>query len=137
MRRVGPHPTCVQKGQRLTEAQERVNKQLAQTQCVNEHCIGLLKGRFQSLRGMRLDIADPASAKLMVMYIRAAAALNNLLLGMSDEANWHSDLLYDYDMSNGESVGPARIVVPMHSSGQARRMYYCEKFASEEFASEE
>jgi hypothetical protein len=61
------------------------NTRIAQCRYVNEHAIGLLKGRFQSLRGMRCDIANVGAAATMVYMARCAAVLHNLLLDEGDD----------------------------------------------------
>lgn len=117
------------RGNTLTREQETLNKHIAGCRYVNEHCIGILKGRFQLLRGMRLDISKPRDAKVMVMYIRAAGVLNNLLLGMSDTAAWHQ-ALYDLDVTNDREP-EAGYTPQAHSyeNGHARREYHCAKFS--------
>ncbi|ETL78380.1 hypothetical protein L917_20805 [Phytophthora nicotianae] len=42
----------------LTEAQSTFNKELSKIRVWNEHCIGVLKGRFFSLKGLRLRLRN-------------------------------------------------------------------------------
>ena len=72
-----------------------------------EHCIGLLKNRFRSLRGLRTIISDEASAKRVIDRITVCIILHNLLMDTSYPNEWivdgleeeleHPDLDYDYD----------------------------------------
>ena len=56
------------------------NKVLSSIRVRVEHCIGLLKGRFQSLRGMRQRIAGKKSAREVVLWVKACAILHNMIL---------------------------------------------------------
>ncbi|KAF0732863.1 hypothetical protein Ae201684_010188 [Aphanomyces euteiches] len=106
-------------------------KRLRGCRFVNENCIGLLKGRFQSLRGMRMDISNPKAAKLMVMFFRCAAVLHNLLLDMSDsEDEWDTELRA-CDESNATSdldaVDSNQIEIGYNNPCE-RREYHADKF---------
>ncbi|KAH9110807.1 hypothetical protein LEN26_013620 [Aphanomyces euteiches] len=87
------------RGSQLSQEQLNFNTRLAQCRSVNEHFIGLLKG-FQSLRGMRMDISKKSAAKTMIMYIRCASILHNLLLDMSDPSDDWDFEIQDYDETN-------------------------------------
>ncbi|KAF0708447.1 Aste57867_6347 [Aphanomyces stellatus] len=78
----------------LSGPQELFNKLVAKCRYVNENCIGLLKGRFQSLRGMRMDISVKKYAEMMIYFICCAAILHNLLLENFED--WDTEL-YDFD----------------------------------------
>jgi hypothetical protein len=85
----------------MTKAQIVFNKRLAQCRYVNEHAIGLLKGRFHSLRGMRYDLSTMAGAMMMVCMIRCATILHNLLLDEDEDQQWESSLL-DCDATHSD-----------------------------------
>jgi DDE superfamily endonuclease len=53
-----------------------------------EHCIGMLKGRFQSLRGLRLRVDRKRDADRVVAWLMACAILHNMLLDMD---HWDVD----------------------------------------------
>ncbi|KAI9913927.1 hypothetical protein PsorP6_006589 [Peronosclerospora sorghi] len=68
---------------------KKYNKQMSIFRVYNEHCIGLLKGRFQSLKGLRLrlqDEDDEEDAQRIIAWIRLCAVLHNLLL--SEDFDW-------------------------------------------------
>jgi DDE superfamily endonuclease len=54
-----------------------------------EHCIGILKNRFQSLKGMRQRISGRKSARQVVFWVKACAILHNMILELDgwDERN--------------------------------------------------
>jgi len=56
------------------------NKLLSSMRVRVEHCIGILKNRFQSLKGMRQRIRGRKSAKHVVDWVKACAILHNMLL---------------------------------------------------------
>lgn len=55
-----------------------------------EHCIGILKGRFPSLRGLPIRIRNKRDHARAVMWCNACCVLHNLLLNMNDgfEDSW-------------------------------------------------
>lgn len=71
--------------------------------CV-EHCIGILKNRFESLKGMRHRIRDKKSAKEVVEWAKACAILHNMILEDSVEFEVESD----DDESSSSSEGEER-----------------------------
>lgn len=49
-----------------------------------ERCIGELKGRFQSLRGMRIQISDDSDHERVIRWFTACYILHNMLLGVDE-----------------------------------------------------
>lgn len=86
------------RGFSLSRIHEKFNKRLAQCRFVNEHTIGILKSRFPSLRGMRVDLSTTAGASFMIFMIRCAVVLHNLLSGDADD-DWDPSL-HDFDESH-------------------------------------
>ena len=70
---------------RLNAKQEYFNLMIAKARVLNEHCIGILKGRFQSLRQLRFDVGTVRGAQLAIFTLRAATVLHNLLIDDGDE----------------------------------------------------
>jgi len=78
-----------------------------------EHCIGILKGRFQSLRGLRTVIRQEKDVKRLVYWIRACCVLHNLVLQDPVEQAWLRDEEEDGDEiptlrgkdAQGENIG--------------------------------
>ncbi|ETV71822.1 hypothetical protein, variant [Aphanomyces astaci] len=118
------------RGSGLTEQQMLFNKLVAKCRYVNEHCIGLLKGRFQSLRGMRVDLSTSRGAKIMMLTIRCAAILHNLLLQDLDD-NWDTEL-HDYDATaDGDDVYQNSNALANTVSPASLRDMYARHFWSE------
>lgn len=76
----------------LTDQQHAFNYELSKLRVRNEHCIGLLKGRFQSLKGLRLRLRHEEDGKRIVAWIRACAILHNLCLGFIDDEEDGDDI---------------------------------------------
>ena len=75
----------------LNQEKEQFNKILASTRVVNEHCIGMLKGRFQCLKRLRVVIRDKHHHKRAVYYIRTCVVLHNFLLNDYYDEDWNED----------------------------------------------
>lgn len=65
---------------------QRYNYLHASLRVRSEHCIGNVKGRFQGLREVRLNLNRLQDCYSIVKYITAGYVLHNMLLEMSD--NW-------------------------------------------------
>jgi len=57
-----------------------LNRLLSSMRVKVEHCIGILKNRFQSLKGMRQRIGGRKSAKHVVDWVKTCAILHNMVL---------------------------------------------------------
>ena len=57
----------------------------------SEHAIGYLKGRFQSLKGLRIRIKDRRSHKLATYWIAACVAIHNFALRCEAEERGEGD----------------------------------------------
>ena len=75
----------------LTPDQAQFNTQLSNIRVRVEHCIGILKGRFQSLRGLRTVIRREKDVERLVYWIRACFVLHNLVLQDPVEQEWLED----------------------------------------------
>lgn len=56
-----------------------------------EHCIGILKGHFQSLKGLRLAIRGERDITRMVCWILTCCVLHNLVLQDAFDSEWAED----------------------------------------------
>lgn len=61
------------------------NNRLSQLRVRNEHANGLLKGRFQSLRGLRLNISDEKTHKFATYWCVCCIHLHNFALAREAE----------------------------------------------------
>ena len=63
----------------------RFNRRLSNTRVRVEHCIGILKARFQSLRELRIRVCNADDVQFCIKWLRCCCVLHNMLL--SDEAD--------------------------------------------------
>ncbi|KAH9471654.1 hypothetical protein Pst134EA_033298 [Puccinia striiformis f. sp. tritici] len=68
-----------QRHQPLTDEQNDFNRHLSGVGVAIQNCIGLWKNRFQSLRGLRLRIANKQDMVRATAWIMACAVLHNYL----------------------------------------------------------
>ncbi|POW18213.1 hypothetical protein PSHT_06054 [Puccinia striiformis] len=64
----------------MPRPKKRFNRHLSSLRVVNEHCIGLLKGRFQSLQGLRKDLSSAGTMEKITHWISACVILHNFLI---------------------------------------------------------
>lgn len=68
------------------------NIKLAKARIKTEHCIGLLKARFQYFKGVRVIIRSKADMKKIIKYFTTACILHNLLIREPVPAEWEQDI---------------------------------------------
>lgn len=56
------------------------NSAVASVRVKVKNCVGILKGRFQSLRGCRVQLQNAGEDKKAVLWFRVCCILHNLLL---------------------------------------------------------
>ena len=83
------------------------NEACASARVVAEHTIGLLKMRWQSLRGLSMLIRGPEDVQTAVHWIMACVVLHNLLLGENNDhaefGDYEGDgILAPHEGGNGE-----------------------------------
>ena len=64
------------------------NTLLAKPRVKSEHCIGILKGRFPFLKGIRLRLGNRLHMKRLIDHVRGAVVLHNFLINEPVEASW-------------------------------------------------
>jgi len=64
----------------LNPANALFDRVLAQLRVRSEHCMGALKGRFQCLRGLRVNINSNVEHSKALHWITAAIILHNLII---------------------------------------------------------
>ena len=78
------------------------NYHLAQSQVWIEHAIGVLKGRWASLREMQNQLQNPKDMKFLINWIITCVILHNLLADIKDE--W--DKIFEDDIPDPPQVIP-------------------------------
>ncbi|KAE8952841.1 hypothetical protein PF011_g32582 [Phytophthora fragariae] len=68
---------------------EAFNMCIAHVRVVNEHTIGVLKGRWACLRELRVQLNKKEYMERILQWITACVVLHNMLLSQNDD--WTSD----------------------------------------------
>jgi DDE superfamily endonuclease len=75
-------------GKELSGNYSAFNTLLAKPRVKSEHCIGLLKGRFPFLRGIRMLLGNKAHMARIIDHVRGAVILHNFMIGQPFEEDW-------------------------------------------------
>jgi DDE superfamily endonuclease len=75
-------------GSELSANYTAFNTLLAKPRVKSEHCIGLLKGRFPFLRGIRMLLGNRLHMNRIIDHVRAAVILHNFMIGEPFEEEW-------------------------------------------------
>ena len=91
----------------LSYEKEFFNNMLAHVRIKSEHCIGILKSRFPTLKKMNVWIKEgPKEVKYIVDLITSCIVLHNLLLECNDPIpqEWYNELSMeiDWDINNSD-----------------------------------
>ncbi|KAE9338038.1 hypothetical protein PR003_g11709 [Phytophthora rubi] len=73
---------------------------LAKARIKSEHCIGLLKTRFQWLKGIRLILKKRRHLRKIIRYVTCAWIRHNLLIAEPVPKHWDDEI-----RANGSSSG--------------------------------
>jgi hypothetical protein len=65
---------------------KKLNQHLASLRVCNEHCIGILKGRLQSLRGLQMELTSIEAMRKLTNWVSACVILHNFLLDNTSPA---------------------------------------------------
>lgn len=80
----------------LSRNQKTFNYNLSRIRIRSEHAIGLLKGRFQSLRELRIQISSLNRHRWAIVWIRCCIILHNLIImieGDEEDGIWRQHLV--------------------------------------------
>jgi hypothetical protein len=101
---------------------EYFNTKLAKARIKSEHCIGLLKTRFQWLKGIRSMLKKRRHLRKIIRYVTCACILHNLLIAEPVPEEWEDEI-----HANGRSSGDLdeddelNLEVARDAAGEARR----------------
>ncbi|CAM6109713.1 unnamed protein product [Calypogeia fissa] len=79
-----PHVVAAYKRAESIQEREEFNLCVAKCRVTNEHCIGVLKSRWHSLRGMRIQLKSKAEKAWLVRWIIMCGRLHNYVLSRDD-----------------------------------------------------
>jgi DDE superfamily endonuclease len=101
--------------------ESQFNLQLSKIRVRVEHCIGILKGRFQSLKGLRTIIRRKRDVRRLTYWIRACCVLHNLVLQDPVKQEWLEDDDEGDDDGEIQIEGDETSVVPRETAGKKKR----------------
>ena len=64
------------------------NTLLASPRVKSEHCIGILKGRFPFLKGIRMTLGGRKDMQRILKYVRGCVILHNFLVDEDVDSEW-------------------------------------------------
>jgi hypothetical protein len=116
----------------LLEGNEEFNNHVSMVRIRSEHAIGFLKGRFHSLKGLRVSIKDERTHKFATYWVAACIAVHSFAMQREDEERGpegdEEDVMADPFIAEGlssssDSEGDGALAagdVPLHA-GKAKR----------------
>lgn len=114
----------------LTPAQNHFNNALSKLRVASEHCNGMLKGRFGSLKELRLLILDEKSAAYVCSWIAACVVIHNFLIVMRLAEELGLDDV-DIELEEDAPSEMAERTAEMESSRDQRRTSVFQQFVIE------
>ena len=78
----------------LKKENELFNHFLSKMRMKVEHCNGMIKGRFQCLRGLRNMVRHKKDHRRVVYWIRACAVLHNFLIDDGYDMEWNETIAH-------------------------------------------
>lgn len=109
----------------LNPQQEHFNTMLAKIRIRSEHCIGLLKGRFQYLKRARILIKNRNRMIRLMRFIVSSCILHNILINERVPDEWLDGVHgYDSDEDDGELDDDDELNQPvplLHENDDTRR----------------
>jgi len=116
-------------GHTLTPEQERFNSLLGSCRVTSEHTIGILKGRFQFLRGIPMKVTNKKkSIRRILRVIDCCVILHNFLMDKHDEVpdEWLEELNDDDGASEvGAAIGEFDYSNPILVQDSSERRQRC------------
>lgn len=91
-----PTVIAAYKGRHQPPPRQQFNKALSSSRVKIEHAFGLLKGRWASLRHLRMDHDTTSDMRRIVQHIHACVVIHNILLS-------HPELESDYESGSDDS----------------------------------
>jgi hypothetical protein len=107
------------------------NNHVSMLRIRSEHAIGFLKGRFHSLKGLRVRILDERSHKFATYWVAACIGLHAFAMQCEDEEDSQSDDLEEMDafiaegLSSSESDSETNTAPETNArtAGRSSRLY--------------
>lgn len=97
------------------------NTKLAKARIKTEHCLDLLKTRFQYFKEVRVVIKSKAHMKNVIKYLTSGCIIHNLLISEPVPSEWE----YEIHQNGLEIDNELNAPVPRDASGEERRKQLC------------
>lgn len=97
------------------------NSKLAAIRIVSEHCIGLLKTRFQYLNGIRSKLTKRRHLRKIIRYVTCACIMHNLLIAEPVPEEWEDDIRRNGRSNDLDETDELNMAVPRDAGGEERR----------------
>lgn len=78
--------------EKYTAENEQFNYHVSAVRIRSEHCVGFWKGRFPSLRGLRLEINNSKQLLFATYWVIATIAIHNFAIQHETSDNFHLDI---------------------------------------------
>lgn len=104
---------------------------LLQVRIRSEHAVGYLKGRFQSLKGLRQQIINTRAHERALVWVRTCLTLHNMVhsieSGLPHDTVWDEELIAEGLQGEGAEIEQGGQLPPAplgrESQGQRKRRY--------------
>jgi hypothetical protein len=98
------------------------NNKIAKPRVKSEHCIGILKGRFQFLKQIRIRIGGKGDTKITTRLVMICCILQNLLIDEKMPDEWYSPDGYDSEEDTNRLDKNDEVNLPVNpNSGDLHR----------------
>lgn len=106
----------------MNPAHAYFTSQLATARIKSEHCIGLLKTRFQYLNGIRSQLARRRHLRRIIRYVSCTCILHNLLIAELAREEWE-DGMQQYGASSNDldAFDELNMAIATDAGGKDRR----------------
>jgi DDE superfamily endonuclease len=114
-----PHMVAAYKNTYHNQDKEDWNTYIAKTRYVNEHCIGVLKSRWFSLKEIRTQLNSTKDSIWMCRWVGVCARLHNFVMGQNDM--W-SDQDMAHDPNEDEPTEEDSVCVRLRRPHRSRNL---------------
>jgi hypothetical protein len=113
---------CFKKHGEMPANKKFCNNKITKPRVKSEHCIGILKGRFQFLKQIRIRIGGKDDTKRTIHRVMICCILHNLLIDEKIPDEWYSPDGYDSEEDTNGLDENDELNLPVDpNSGDLRR----------------
>ena len=108
-------------GSFVSANQEAFNTLLSKVRVKSEHCIGILKGRFPFLKGIRMLLGNKLHMNKIIKYVQGCVVIHNYLVSEPVDSDW---LLHEEGIDDLEPESAATTSNEPDYSRRQELLYY-------------